>query len=145
MAFCIESFLKIFVYFRLFNLYEFKRIVQIFKIWITSIKFNWWYLNKIEVIKKLFIMLPTEEVVTEDLKAFERRLTEIISGSALSDVRWKFAFLISFLCVTIGAYYWIFDPARAQDPFLVSIFVVSYIILLVFYRVDPTSILESCP
>ncbi len=90
-------------------------------------------------------MLSTEGVVTEDLKAFERRLTEIISGSALSAVRWKFAFLTSFLCVAIGAYYWIIDLAGAQDPFVVSILVMSYIILLVFYRVDQTSILESCP
>ena len=78
-------------------------------------------------------MPSTEVVVSEDLKAFERRLTEIISGSATSAVRWGLALLVSSLCVAIGAFYWISDPATDRDPFLVFIFVISNVILLVYY------------
>ena len=77
-----------------------------------------------------------EQVACEDLKAFERRLTEIISSANPSALRWRFILLISSLCVAIGAFYWISDPATAEIPFLSSImthnfFSVSTIVLLV--------------
>ena len=77
-----------------------------------------------------------EQVACEDLKAFERRLTEIISSANPSALRWRFILLISSLCVAIGAFYWISDPATAEIPFFSSImthtfFSVSTIVLLV--------------
>jgi hypothetical protein len=77
-----------------------------------------------------------EQVACEDLKAFERRLTEIIASAAPSALRWRFILLISSLSVAIGAFYWISDPATAEVPFLVSLsnhtfFSISTIILLV--------------
>ena len=77
-----------------------------------------------------------EQVACEDLKAFERRLTEIIASAAPSAMRWRVILLLSSLSVAIGAFYWISDPATAEVPFFTSIvnhtfFSVSTIILLV--------------
>lgn len=81
-------------------------------------------------------MTSMEQVACEDLKAFERRLTEIISSAGPSAMRWRVILLISSICVAIGAFYWISDPITAEVSFFTSIqnhtfFSVSTILLLV--------------
>lgn len=82
------------------------------------------------------MMSTMEQVACEDLKAFERRLTEIIASAAPSAMRWRVILLISSLCVAIRAFYWISDPITAEVPFLTSImnhtfFSISTVVLLV--------------
>jgi len=61
--------------------------------------------------------MSLEQVACEDLKAFERRLTEIISSAHPSAIRWRILLLVTSLCVAVGAVYWLGDPDTAEVPF----------------------------
>jgi len=65
--------------------------------------------------------MSLEQVACEDLKAFERRLTEIISSAHPSAIRWRVILLVVSVCVAIGACYWLGDPETAEVPFLYSL------------------------
>ncbi|XP_028410059.1 nuclear envelope phosphatase-regulatory subunit 1-like isoform X2 [Dendronephthya gigantea] len=52
--------------------------------------------------------------VTEDLKAFERRLTEYISGLHPKAVRWRIVFAMSSICTIFSTWFWITDETMAN-------------------------------
>ena len=119
---------KFFVYFRF--------------VWFVKSLWLWWETASYSDIFdfkyfSIYSMMSTmEQVACEDLKAFERRLTEIIASAAPSAMRWRVILLISSLCVAIRAFYWISDPITAEVPFLTSImnhtfFSISTVVLLV--------------
>ena len=66
-------------------------------------------------------MANLEQVACEDLKAFERRLTEVILNSKPPARRWSLILAVVSLCVAVGAYFWLRDPATAQVSFLTSL------------------------
>jgi len=83
-------------------------------------------------------MSNLEQVACDDLKAFERRLTEIIASSHPSARRWTICLVIVSICVAIGAFYWLSDPSTAQVSFLESmwlhpIFSLSSLIMVVLF------------
>ncbi|KAK3697455.1 hypothetical protein RRG08_031218 [Elysia crispata] len=51
---------------------------------------------------------------TEDLKAFERRLTEVISGHQPAARFWRIIFILVSLCTVVGAWTWLTDPDTSQ-------------------------------
>ncbi|XP_053955370.1 nuclear envelope phosphatase-regulatory subunit 1 homolog isoform X2 [Anastrepha ludens] len=55
-----------------------------------------------------------------DLKAFERRLTEVVSSYGPSTIRWRILAIIS-ICTAIGAYYWLRDPRTSIVPLMESL------------------------
>lgn len=65
--------------------------------------------------------MSLEQVACEDLKAFERRLTEIINSAQPSAFRWRIILLMVSLCVAIGAFNWLGDPLTAEVPFMTSL------------------------
>jgi len=65
--------------------------------------------------------MSLEQVACEDLKAFERRLTEIISSAHPSAIRWRVLLLVASICVACGALWWLGDPQTAEVPFLASL------------------------
>ena len=65
--------------------------------------------------------MSLEQVACEDLKAFERRLTEIISSSQPAALRWRIVLLLVSVCVAIGACSWLGDPSTAEVSFLHSL------------------------
>jgi len=67
-------------------------------------------------------MSTMEQVACDDLKAFERRLTEIISSAQPSAMRWRIVLLIASVCVAIGAVYWLGDPKTAEVSFQASLY-----------------------
>jgi hypothetical protein len=67
-------------------------------------------------------MSSLEQVACEDLKAFERRLTEIISNSHPTTLRWRLVLAAISVSVAVGAVYWLQDPATATVSFLTSLY-----------------------
>ncbi|XP_078738245.1 nuclear envelope phosphatase-regulatory subunit 1 isoform X2 [Lampetra fluviatilis] len=92
----------------------------------------------------------------EDLKAFERRLTEIISCLQPATGRWRMVLIVVSVCTATGAWNWITDPETQQVAFLVSLwnhsfFTVSCIVLIGLFLagihkrvVAPSIIAERC-
>lgn len=72
----------------------------------------------------------------EDLKAFERRLTEIMSGVKPATNRWRALLVLVTLCMSIGAYYWIQDSTRHEVSYVQSLYdhpllTVSFLVFIV--------------
>lgn len=65
--------------------------------------------------------MSLEQVACEDLKAFERRLTEIVSSSQPAALRWRIVLLLVSICVAIGACSWLGDPVTAEVSFFHSL------------------------
>jgi len=65
--------------------------------------------------------MSLEQVACEDLKAFERRLTEIISSAHPSAIRWRILLLVTSVCLAVGACYWLGDPITAEVSFVDSL------------------------
>jgi len=65
-------------------------------------------------------MSSLEQVACDDLKAFERRLTEIIASSHPTAIRWRIVLVVVSICVAIGAFSWLSDPLTAEVSFLAS-------------------------
>ncbi|XP_028410058.1 nuclear envelope phosphatase-regulatory subunit 1-like isoform X1 [Dendronephthya gigantea] len=94
--------------------------------------------------------------VTEDLKAFERRLTEYISGLHPKAVRWRIVFAMSSICTIFSTWFWITDETMANVTFLESlwnhkffstnIFILILLLLIgIHKRVrEPQTILKRC-
>merc|ERR1712080_489913 len=70
----------------------------------------------------MVVLDPSQQTVCEDLKAFERRLTEVISNLGPATNRWRITLSVVFVCVLIGAYQWLFDPDTTTSPFVDSLF-----------------------
>ncbi|EEB19315.1 conserved hypothetical protein, partial [Pediculus humanus corporis] len=52
-----------------------------------------------------------------DLKAFERRLTEVINCLQPPTIRWRVVLLVVSICTAVGAWYWLTDPALSSISF----------------------------
>ncbi|KAL1128942.1 hypothetical protein AAG570_013476 [Ranatra chinensis] len=61
------------------------------------------------------------EVFFTDLKAFERRLTEVIACLQPSTLRWRIVLAVISLCTAIGAWYWLTDPHTSDVSFMQSL------------------------
>ncbi|CAD7004534.1 nuclear envelope phosphatase-regulatory subunit 1 homolog isoform X2 [Ceratitis capitata] len=62
-----------------------------------------------------------EPSACEDLKAFERRLTEVVSSYGPSTLRWRIVLATISICTAIGAYYWLRDPRTSIVPLIESL------------------------
>ncbi|KAF6029177.1 CNEP1R1 [Bugula neritina] len=91
---------------------------------------------------------------TEDLKAFERRLTEVISAIQPATGRWRIILAITTVCTATGAWNWLRDARTLQTTFVQSLlehwlFTFSILILLLLFlagihkRVYAPSIIAS--
>lgn len=74
----------------------------------------------------------------EDLKAFERRLTEIISCYQPQTKRWRAVLLIAALTTSITAFLWLNDPQTKDVTFVESLhnhlfFTFNYIGLIILF------------
>ncbi|CAG9538288.1 unnamed protein product [Cercopithifilaria johnstoni] len=47
----------------------------------------------------------------EDLRYFERRLTEVIQSMQPAATRWRLVLLVAFGCTLWSAYFWLKDPS----------------------------------
>ncbi|XP_037777894.1 nuclear envelope phosphatase-regulatory subunit 1-like isoform X3 [Penaeus monodon] len=56
------------------------------------------------------VTMSLEHTACEDLKAFERRLTEVINRLQPSTVRWRMVLTVAALSTVFGAYLWLTDP-----------------------------------
>ncbi|XP_030372747.1 nuclear envelope phosphatase-regulatory subunit 1 homolog isoform X2 [Scaptodrosophila lebanonensis] len=83
-----------------------------------------------------------EPSACEDLKAFERRLTEVVSSYRPSTIRWRtyFSVVLSVMsvCTAVSAWYWLRDPRTTVVPLTESlwihpIFTVATITLIVLF------------
>ncbi|XP_030750141.1 nuclear envelope phosphatase-regulatory subunit 1 isoform X4 [Sitophilus oryzae] len=101
--------------------------------------------------------MSLEQTACEDLKAFERRLTEVIACLHPSTTRWRIVLAVVSLCVATGASQWIFDPetrvvslsqSLSNHPFfilstVILMFLVIILLLGVHKRVIAGSIITS--
>lgn len=62
-----------------------------------------------------------EPSACEDLKAFERRLTEVVSSYGPTTLRWRVVLATISICTAIGAFYWLRDPRTSIVPLLESL------------------------
>ncbi|XP_014243269.1 nuclear envelope phosphatase-regulatory subunit 1 isoform X2 [Cimex lectularius] len=82
--------------------------------------------------------MSLEQTTCEDLKAFERRLTEVIACLQPSTLRWRIVLAVISICTAIGAWYWLTDPYTSDVSFTQSLinhpfFSMSSIFLLVLF------------
>ncbi|BET03122.1 unnamed protein product [Nesidiocoris tenuis] len=82
--------------------------------------------------------MSLEQTACEDLKAFERRLTEVIDCLQPATQRWRIVLAIMTICTAIGAYYWLIDPATPDVSFHQSLinhpfFTVSSLMLVILF------------
>uniref|UniRef100_A0A0K8TND7 Transmembrane protein 188 n=1 Tax=Tabanus bromius TaxID=304241 RepID=A0A0K8TND7_TABBR len=63
-----------------------------------------------------------ESSACEDLKAFERRLTEVVASYHPSTLRWRIVLAAISICTAIGAWYWLRDPKTSVVPLTESLF-----------------------
>ncbi|KAH8854302.1 Nuclear envelope phosphatase-regulatory subunit 1 [Schistosoma japonicum] len=75
---------------------------------------------------------------TEDLKAFERRLREIINGLGPKAFKWRIVLSVAVLMLFFFSYCWLVDPATYQTGFISSLekhpeFVFSLLFLMVLF------------
>ncbi|XP_014243267.1 nuclear envelope phosphatase-regulatory subunit 1 isoform X1 [Cimex lectularius] len=65
--------------------------------------------------------MSLEQTTCEDLKAFERRLTEVIACLQPSTLRWRIVLAVISICTAIGAWYWLTDPYTSDVSFTQSL------------------------
>jgi hypothetical protein len=75
---------------------------------------------------------------TEDLKAFERRLTEVISQLQPATARWRLILAVISVCTATGAWNWLWDPDTLEVSFVQSLmnhpfFTISCLILILLF------------
>lgn len=80
--------------------------------------------------------MSLEQTACEDLKAFERRLTEVIACLQPATFRWRILLAIISTCTAVGAWYWLTDPHTSDVSFAQSLlnhpfFTTSSIILVI--------------
>ncbi|XP_014788320.2 nuclear envelope phosphatase-regulatory subunit 1 isoform X1 [Octopus bimaculoides] len=103
----------------------------------TSVYYRMWPTVK----KKNMSFEQTEDDYVrtlQDLKAFERRLTEVIDKLQPAARFWRIILIITSVCTAIGAWAWLWDPATAQISFIQSLwnhpfFTISCITLLALF------------
>ncbi|XP_053675215.1 nuclear envelope phosphatase-regulatory subunit 1 homolog [Anopheles nili] len=83
-------------------------------------------------------MSPSETSACEDLKAFERRLTEVVACLQPPTLRWRLLLGVTSLMTIVGAFYWLTDPRTSIVPLVESllnhsIFTISTIVLLILF------------
>ncbi|XP_065213499.1 nuclear envelope phosphatase-regulatory subunit 1 [Planococcus citri] len=66
--------------------------------------------------------MSVEQTTCEDLKAFERRLTEVIASVQPATRRWRILLGTAFICMAIGACYWLQDPELYKISLFHSLF-----------------------
>ncbi|EDV40629.1 uncharacterized protein Dana_GF10599, isoform A [Drosophila ananassae] len=64
-----------------------------------------------------------EPSACEDLKAFERRLTEVVSSYRPSTFRWRIVLSAMSMCTAISAWYWLRDPRTVSVPLTESLWI----------------------
>ncbi|XP_033012646.1 nuclear envelope phosphatase-regulatory subunit 1 isoform X2 [Lacerta agilis] len=57
----------------------------------------------------------------EDLKAFERRLTEYIACLQPATGRWRIILIVVSVCTATGAWNWLIDPETQKVSFFTSL------------------------
>ncbi|XP_055607323.1 nuclear envelope phosphatase-regulatory subunit 1 homolog isoform X3 [Uranotaenia lowii] len=82
--------------------------------------------------------MSLEPSACEDLKAFERRLTEVIAAIQPSTLRWRILLGTMSLVTFVGAFYWLTDPRTSIVPLVDSlwnhpVFTVSTAILPILF------------
>ncbi|XP_012263277.1 nuclear envelope phosphatase-regulatory subunit 1 isoform X2 [Athalia rosae] len=82
--------------------------------------------------------MSLDQTVCEDLKAFERRLTEVISSLQPSTLRWRMLLGIISICTAVGAWHWLTDPNTSAVSFTQSLcnhpfFTVASIVLVILF------------
>jgi len=65
--------------------------------------------------------MSVEQTTCEDLKAFERRLTEVISCLKPATIRWRILLILATVCTAIGAWQWLNDPLTTVVSFMDSL------------------------
>lgn len=83
-------------------------------------------------------MIRIDNLHISDLKAFERRLTEVIACLGPSTKRWRLVLAFISMCTSIGAFYWLTDPETSNCSFCQSLwnhpfFTISSCILSEFF------------
>ncbi|KAL6259846.1 hypothetical protein P5V15_009756 [Pogonomyrmex californicus] len=66
--------------------------------------------------------MSLDQTVCEDLKAFERRLTEVIASLQPATKRWRLLLCAVSTFTAIGAWYWLTDPNTSAVPFTQSLY-----------------------
>lgn len=82
--------------------------------------------------------MSLEQTACEDLKAFERRLTEVISCLQPSTARWRILLAVVSICTAVGAWHWLTDPNTSEVSFTQSLwnhpfFTISSVILVFLF------------
>ncbi|CAD7083644.1 unnamed protein product [Hermetia illucens] len=57
-----------------------------------------------------------ESSACEDLKAFERRLTEVVASYRPATIRWRIVLITISILTAIGAWFWLRDPKTSIVP-----------------------------
>ncbi|XP_071451013.1 nuclear envelope phosphatase-regulatory subunit 1 isoform X1 [Hetaerina americana] len=73
-----------------------------------------------------------------DLKAFERRLTEVIACLQPATIRWRILLAVVSICTAAGAWHWLSDPQTSAVSFTQSLwnhpyFTLASIILVILF------------
>ncbi|XP_055843085.1 nuclear envelope phosphatase-regulatory subunit 1 homolog isoform X1 [Episyrphus balteatus] len=68
-------------------------------------------------------MEPSACEGNQNLKAFERRLTEVVSSYRPSTLRWRIVLAVISMCTAIGAWYWLRDPKTSVVPLTESLLI----------------------
>ncbi|CAD6201339.1 GSCOCG00000140001-RA-CDS [Cotesia congregata] len=66
--------------------------------------------------------MSLDQTVCEDLKAFERRLTEVIASLQPSTLRWRILLGFISICTAVGAWHWLTDPNTSAVSFTQSLY-----------------------
>ncbi|XP_054286930.1 nuclear envelope phosphatase-regulatory subunit 1 isoform X2 [Macrosteles quadrilineatus] len=93
-------------------------------------------LANLSVNSKRKTKMSLEQTACEDLKAFERRLTEVIACLHPATLRWRIMLVIVSVFTGIGAFTWLSDPDTSEVSFMQSLlnhpfFTLSALILVV--------------
>ncbi|XP_034659006.1 nuclear envelope phosphatase-regulatory subunit 1 homolog isoform X1 [Drosophila subobscura] len=64
-----------------------------------------------------------ESAHKKDLKAFERRLTEVVLSYRPPTFRWRILLSAMSMCTAIGAWYWLRDPRTTVVPLTESLWI----------------------
>ncbi|ODM93521.1 Nuclear envelope phosphatase-regulatory subunit 1 [Orchesella cincta] len=65
--------------------------------------------------------MSVEQTTCEDLKAFERRLTEVIAYLRPQTIRWRILLVVVTVFTAVGAWQWLNDPLTSQISFMDSL------------------------
>ncbi|CAH0384419.1 unnamed protein product [Bemisia tabaci] len=79
-----------------------------------------------------------EQTACEDLKAFERRLTEVIACLQPAAIRWRLVLAVISIFTSVGAFHWLTDNETSSVSFTQSLcnhpyFTLSSLILIILF------------